>query len=260
MTIQTKSMFYYVDDVDLTNQNLDFDDGGSSAVVGAVNIGSYAPEQLMTAVASAMNLVGTQEYTVSFDRDTRLVTISAAGVFDLLFATGTNATTSIASLLGFAASDLTGLSSYTGTTAIGTAYRPQFPLQQYTDFEDFQDNVNASINESGSGQVEVVTFGLVEFTEFNIQFITNRSRPKESILEDNPMALEEARAFLRFIIQKGALEFMKDRDNTASFFTILLERTTQSRDGVGYRLNELVGRNLNDYYETGRLLFRKVVS
>ena len=259
MTIQTKSMFYYVDPVDLTNLNLDLDDNAVE-VTAEVDVGSYAPTELMTAVQEAMNLVGIQEYTVSFDRTTRLVTISAAGNFDLLFGSGSNASTSIASLLGFPAVDQTGTNSYTGTTAIGTAYRPQFPLQDYVDFEDFQNNVGASVNESGSGKVEVVTFGLIEFAQFNIRYITNRSRPKDNILENNSSAVEEARDFLRFIITKSNLEFMKDRDTPSTFFTVLLESTRLSRDGVGYRLRELTNQNLDGYFDTGRLLFRKVVT
>ena len=49
---------------------------------------------------------------------------------------------------------------------------------------------------------------------------------------------------------------MPDIDDVNTFKKILLDRTPESRVGTDYKLKELINRNLTDYYETGRLVFR----
>jgi len=257
VTVQTKSQFYYVEDINETNFRLDFDDG-LGEVTAEVDVGSYSPEELMVALNTALNLAGDQEYTVSFDRVTRLVTISASGNFDLLISTGGSAGTSIYGVLGFTGADLTGSNSYTADSEMVTVYRPQFYLQEYTAFEDNVESVSASINESASGKIEVISFGQRQFSEFNIKFITDLERSKSNILDNNQNAVQEARDFLNFIIKKGNLEFMLDRDNPNDFDTVLLESTKASRSGTGFLLKELTNLSLSGYFETGRLKFRKV--
>ena len=258
MTIETRSQFYYIDSVDENNFRIDFDEG-LGEIVGEVEVGSYSMEELMLAVEKALNVSGDLDYTVTLDRLTRLVTISATGTFDLLVSTGSSGLTAVYTLLGFTGSDRTGLSSYEGDTAIGSVYRPQFLLQEFIGFDDWSEAISASVNESASGIIEVITFGNRRFMEFNDRFITNIDQGSNSVIETNLNGVNNSRSFMNFIINKSNLEFMPDRDDPNTFDTVLLESTTSSSEGTGFKLNEMYSQGIANYYETGKLKFRKVV-
>jgi len=255
MTIQTIPAFYFIDPINNNNQNLDFLEPLELGfeITAVITPGAYSLTNLMNQVSDSMNASGDQIYTVSIDRDTRLVTISSSAIFSLLISTGSTGN-SIFSTLGFNGADLTGLSSYTGDTAIGSVYIPQFIPQRFDAFENNVENISASVNESADGIVEVITFGEVSRMSFNIKYATDRTRATNSRIENNPNALSELRTFMNFLITKQELEFMIDRSNRSNFQTVFLDRTTRSKTGVGYRLREL--KELNEYFETGKLVFR----
>ena len=260
MTIKTKPAFYFIDAVTAQNNLLNFIEPTQDNIelTASVEVGGRSIEKLMTNITRAMNDAGKNTYTVVFDRDTRLVTISGDGDFDLLIDTGSNSGLSIFSLIGFNGADLTGLATYTGDSVIGGVYLPQFFPQSYKDNANNVEGINASVNESAEGIVEVITFGDRSFIEMNLKYITNRKQGKGGSLDNNPNAVEQANEFLQFCIKKNELEIMKDRDDRNSFFTILLERTRASSDGVSYELRELISQGLDEYYETGTLRFRVV--
>jgi len=257
MTIQTIPAFYFIDPISTDNQNLDFLEPLELGfeITAAITPGAFSLTNLMIQVKNAMESVGEQVYTVSVDRDTRIVTISSTAIFDLLISTGSTGN-SIFSTLGFNGADLTGLTSYTGDTAIGSVYIPQFIPQSFNSFENNVENISASVNESADGVVEVITFGEVSKMSFNIKFVTERVRSNESRIENNQNSLSELRLFMNFLITKQELEFMIDRSDRSSFQTIFLDRTAISKTGVGYRFRELIKQGLNDYFETGKLVFR----
>ena len=259
MTIQTTPVFYFIEAVDNTNFALNFVEPniGPTELEAQLTAGARTMTDLMVEVERAMNDAGQETYTVTLDRTTRLVTISSTDTVELLVATGSNGN-SVFPLLGFTGADRTGASSYTGDTAIGTEYIPQFPLQDFVDFDNNLDNIQSSVQETASSVVEVITFGNRQFTEFNITFITDRFKTKGNIIQNNSSAVAEARAFMTFAITKQNIEFMKDKSNRGTFDTMLLERTPQARDGTAFLLRELVNRGFEDYFETGRIRFRKV--
>jgi hypothetical protein len=254
--ISTKSVFYYIESVTNENFYLDFNEG-SGQLSAEIESGHYTHTALALAIQEAMNAVGTQAYAVAFNRTTRAYTISSVANFSLLLTTGTHAGSDIYSLIGFTGANRTGANTYTGSAA-GSEYKPQFKLQDYVDIEDLQKAVQASVNKSASGLVETVTFGTEKFFEFNIPFITDIEQGSGSVVETNLTGVTDARLFMRFITSKRELEFMPDRNLRASFFTVLLESTEESSDGVGYRLKELYTKNLPYYYESGKLVFRLV--
>lgn len=260
MTIKTKSSFYYGHEVTATNNSIPFNEGGGE-LVATLNIGSYSLTNYAIEVARAMNVVGGQIYATVVDRTTRQITVSAPGNFDLLFGTGSTASISAASLMGFNAVDTGSDVSHQGENGSGLDYRPQFLLQ---DFVDFQDNVRASeasVNVSASGVTEVVKFGNNEIMAGNIKYITDEmvGGCLASSIENNPTGVQDYRTFISFITGKGDLEFIPDRDNPNSFTTCFLESTPESREGVNYRIKELYGEGLIGFFESGRLEFRKKV-
>lgn len=253
MGILTKPKFYYIEAVGLNSRFISFDEG-LGEIVAELNPSSYSIEELMLEAQRAVNLVATQAYTFDFDRINRTVTISASSNFDLLVTTGSNFGLDAFGLLGFT-SDQTGSNSYTGAV-IGSEYIPQFPLQDFESFDDNEESVQASINESASGIVEVVSFGRRRFMNLNIRYIKNGQPCSDSIYGNDPNAITNIRNFLSFCIGKGRLEFMIDQENENVFDKVLLESTPESKDGVSYRLKEMNG--LQGFFETGKLKFRRV--
>ena len=257
MTIKTRSVFYYVEGITSDNLYLNFLEPNelNSELTAILQIGTYSMSQLVTEVQRALNDAGDITYTVSFDRDTRLVTISADDDFNLLVTTGSNSGASAYSLLGFTVNK-SGTDTYEGDEAFGSEYAPSYMLQSYKDADNNTDGIRASVNESASGVVEVVTFGNRAFYEMNVKWITDREIAKSSLFENNQNSLEDSRNFLDFCITKQNLEFMKDKDNRDVFNVVLLETTRKSRQGTSYELTEM--SSMDEWYETGLLKFRRV--
>jgi len=204
-----------------------------------------------------LNDTGTLTYTVTLDRAVRRYTISATGTFSILGDTGQNVGLGAMKTLGFT-TDVSGSASYVSDTVAGSEYKPQFPLQGYLDFDDNRELIGASVNESASGVVEVISFGERRFMEFNLKYITDKEGCDDSIIRSNATGLQDARDFLEFITNKSNLEFMKDVENRGVFSIVLLESTPESKSGTTFKLKELLAERLIGYYETGKLKFRKI--
>lgn len=258
MTIKTRSLFYYIDGIDSSNLYMNILEPTQLNIelTATLQLGSYSMNQLVSEVSRALNDVGDNDYTVSLNRTTRKVTISANNNFNLLVTTGSNSGLSAYFLLGFTTNKI-GASTYESDLPIGFSYRPQFYLQDYKDALNNIDGIQASVNESASGVVEVVTFGTRSFYEFNIKWISNNTRSGDSFLSNNQLALQEARDFMTFAITKQNIEFIKDEQDVNSYDVVLLESTPTSRQGTSFELREIP--SLDEYYETGKLKFRKVV-
>lgn len=254
--INTYSSFYYIDPVDDGNFYLNFNEG-SGEITAEIETGSYTPTELADAIETAMNDIGVNTYTVTFNRSDRTYTISSTVNFSLLTTSGSNVGSDIFSLIGFTGADRSGDDSYTGNLAGASKYDPQFKLQSFVDQEDLQKAVSASINKSARGDVEVVKFGTEKFFEFNIMFITNIDQGVSGPVKTNLTGVTDARNFLRFCIEKHTLEFIPDIDSL-TFYNVLLESTEEDSKGTGYRLKELYTKNLPGYFETGKLVFRVV--
>ena len=256
MSISTRSLFYYGFDVTQDNQYLNFDEGGPE-LTAQIDIGSYSFTDILTEVQTGLNNQGALTYTVTLNRTTRSVTISATGTFSLLISSGSNASTSIFSTLGFTGADLTGAATYTGAAA-GSIYQTQFPLQNYVPIGYLKEKIFSKVNESSSGRIETVSFGTRQFIEGNNEYITNITQPNNGPVYSNATGISDALAFLSFAIDKKPLEFMPDVADPSTFEKVILESSRQSQQGTGFLLEEMVDRNLAGYYRTGLLRFRKV--
>lgn len=257
MAINTFSTFYYGYEIDSTNNKLDFNEGAGD-LIATVASGTYTLTDFLSAVKTALDAAGTQAYTVSVNRGTRLVTISASSNFSLLLSSGASVGESTWSLLGFTqGSDLSATNSYAGLSASGSEYQPQFLLQDYVDSENNQEKRQVSVNESASGVVEVINFGTDKRYRMNIRYITDNTQDGK-VIKNNASGVSDARSFLEYCISKGELEFMPDIGTPATYSKVILETTSDSRTGTSFRLRELFQSNLPGYYETGLLTFRVV--
>ncbi len=256
MSLTTFSTFYYGHEITTDNNNLDFDEGFGE-LTAEIAVGTYSLTDFMTAVQDAFNSAGSNIYIVSLNRATRKVTVSADNPFDLLINSGSHSGTSGFELLGFTGSDLTGSGPYVGNGPSGSEYRPQFILQDHIPPENFKRSVQATVNESASGLVEIVRFGNVRFLQLNIMYITDLEMDGK-VIRHNPSGVDNANAFMDYITGVAPIEFMPDVSDRATFNTIQLESTPQSKDGIDYTLKELYDKGLPNIFETGKLVFRVI--
>lgn len=260
--LQNHSTFYYGFKVTAQPYNgyMNIDEGSGELQI-EIPVGTYTFTTLADAIRNALLTQGTLDYTVTINRDNRLITISAPTNFDLLTNTGVNSGTAIWDLIGFdTTSDLTGSNSYTSYKYAGFEYMPQFRLQEYTGPEDFQAANQASKNVAANGTtVEVVRFGLAKFIEFNIRYITSRTDFSDGYAHrHDPLGLENARAFLQSITELSEFEFMPDYKDTSNYYRCIVESMPDFPDGTGYRLQERFADNLIEVYDTGRIKLRVI--
>jgi hypothetical protein len=260
MALFSFSRFYTGITIDATNRNLNFNEGAGE-LTAVLEPGSYSLSEIPAIVKTAMDVAGLLEYTVTVsDRDLRFITISSTAAFDLLTNTGAQAGTSPFSDLGYStAADLTALTSYESTNGIGFEYRNQFLPQRYVGPDDFQERIDAAVNESAAGIVQVVSYGIRQKIEFDLKFITSRTDiADQTVFRFNSQGVEDARTFMQSITQKQNFEFMPDEDAPNIFYKVLLMSTPESSMGVGYKLKELTAENITGIYDIGKIVMRVV--
>lgn len=259
MALSTFSVFYFGFEITSNNRFINFDEGGGE-LSAELEIGSFTLDEMRTQIKTAMDAAGTDTYTITISRSDRIITISSTGTFSLLLSTGSQIGASPFTLLGFTGgADTASAASHSGDSAAGFKYEPQFILQDFVDDEDFQEKIDSSVNESADGTLEVVNFGTREFTEMSIKFATNIAQDGK-LIKNNPNGVTNLRTFLQEITKKNPIEFMEDIDDPDTFEKLVLEAAPGSSTGTGYRLTELVNRNLPGYYEINRLRFRVLPS
>jgi hypothetical protein len=255
MVIDTFSAFYYGHLITRDNQIIPFDEGGGE-INAVIPVGSYTLTNFIAAVASALNDSGLLDYQVTVDRETRLITISASGNFSLLFGSSTQTEISCRELLGFDLVDYAGDDSYSATEASGSAYYPQFKLQNFYDFSTIKRPNSATVRTTASGQVEVLKYANSRFMRCTITFITNIAN--QSVIKNNPQGVQDALDFMNYATDKLGLEFIYDVNNPGNYVSCILESTQSNNDGAGFELEPLYSRGLTGYYELRDLLFREV--
>ena len=258
MALGTFSKFYYGYEISIDNNLFDIDEG-SGQLTAELSIGIYTPTDLAVELKTQLDAVGTKTYTVTFNRSTRKFTVSCdSGTFEILVQSGTSSAVACYDQFGFTGNiDLTGFSSYTSNSSSGLVYYPQFWLQDYSSPENWLEKVDASVNTTANGGVEVISFGDLRFTEFNMLFSTDLPMDGK-VIKNNPNGIDSLNEFLTFSIQRGAIEFMPNEDDNNTFYKIILESTEANSKGTGYRLKEETGKNLPGFYQTGKLKWRVV--
>jgi hypothetical protein len=257
MAIGTFSKFYYGTQITLTSSKIDINEGGGE-LTGTLDLGVYSLSSLAVELQQELNAIGANNYVVGFDRNSRIFTITSDGSFDLLISTGTNASSGAYDVFGFSGGvDLTGLSAYSGTVGAGSEYITQFPPQNYVAPDFRKEKGDASVNQSAAGQVEVISFGEVRFIEMDLLFITDLPMDGK-VIRNNPTGAQDAIDFLTFATKRGAIEFMPDKDDPATFNEVILESTIIDKNGTKFKLNEETGKNLPGIYKTGKIEFRIV--
>lgn len=257
MSLKTHSKFYYGFEITADTQNLDFNEGAAE-LTATLEIGGYTFTGFVNELSRAINAAGGQTYVVAGNRSTRKITISAAGNFALLVATGSHLGTSVFSIAGFTGADVSGADTYTGNVATGSVYSTQFIIQSHVPSAHQTGPAYGTVNKSASGKRETVTFGTEKFIDGNLMFINDYAQSTGGPIRNNQSGVANALAFLAFAIGGSPFEFMPNEDAPGTFEGVVLEATPEDKNGLRFKLKEMYDRGLPGYYETGLLKFRVV--
>lgn len=254
--IETLSTFYYGHTVTRDNQNIDFDEGAGE-LTAVLSPGDYTATEFATLVSQAMTAVGSQNYTVVFNRTTRKNTISSVANFTLRTNTGTHAGSDAYGLIGFTTvANHTGTNTYTGENASGFEYRPQLVLFDYTSLDDWSIKESAVVNISANGVVQTLQWGDGQRMECEIRGITNLTglNRNGTLFYENATGEAAARSFLSYLITKAKVEFMPDVASRSTKFDLILESSEADAKGTKFKLLSMA----KYWLKTGKLVFRKV--
>ena len=257
--IETKSTFYYGIVIDENTRNIPFSEGGPE-LLAELSVGSFTPTDFANEISIAMNKVSLNNYSVSFNRETRKFTISGDSNFELLVVGSLLSGVSAFPYMGYTLTDKKGQNSYTSDAFVGKEFKPQYYLQSYVPFKNSQRASSASINTSATGVTEVITYGKNQFMSCNIKFQTNSISQScvSSFIDYNQTGYDDLIDFMEYCATKSELEFMPDIDDRNTFDKCILESASGDSKGTGFDLKELFKDGLKNHYETGIIKFRKV--
>lgn len=257
MALDTKCKFYYGIEIETDNNVLDFNEGSGELSI-TIPVGIYSPQEIALKLSALLTDAGTQVYSCTFNRSTRKITIASTSNFSILISSGTHSVTTLYETLGYTGgSDLTGASSYLAPGQIGYEFIPQFYLLDYIPLEHNIKSIQASINETGSGKVEVVRYGTKRFMECSIELITNKPFKGSDFWTSSTTGLDDALSFMNYATQKSKVEFMPNKDAVNTYYTLILESTEADQTGIGFKLLEQLEYG-SGYYRTGKLVFREI--
>lgn len=251
MALSALSLINYGLEVTALNCNLDFKAiSGGPTLTAVLPFGFYSLTSLAVEIVSALQAVdSTQLYAVTVTRNIlggtqNRITISTAGsFFSILFGTGPNVNTSVASLIGFNPTDYLGNVSYTGSQTAGTALIPMFIAYNYLDTSN-QGKVFGAVNISASGLKTAVVFNIQQFIDLQFMY-----EPKSR--------LSEWGFFWQWAIQQRDFDFTPEITKPDLVFQVNLEKTQYESKGLGFQMKEMLP-NFPNLYDTGPVNLRVV--
>jgi hypothetical protein len=255
-TIKTLSRFYFGTSVTSLNRSIDFNEGGPE-LKATLKVGTYSLTEYAAEWQRALREAGSQAYVVSLNRTTQKITVSAPSNFSLLRGTGSRIGSSAWVMSGFGlGADLVGTNTYAAASICGQRYDPQYILADYVSPDHSIVKEDATSSATPAGLAQIVSFGDGLRIEMNIRVITNKTGMKLTPFVENTNGISDAMNFISFLMTKGRVEFIPDKDTPASFVKCYLESTREDRDGKKFTLKNM---KVPDFYETGVLTFRKVL-
>lgn len=251
MALKAKSLFLYGYEITALNRSLDFKAvSGGPVLLATLDLGFYSLSSLLLEIKRAMETVDlVNKYTVTASRTVNgglenRVTIATNGSYlDLLFATGPRVISSVAPLIGFAATDRTGSLSYIGTLSSGTALVPDYVGYNYLGPE-FNRSVFGALNISARGDKEAIVWNVQKFIQVEFKY------------EPEAKVISEWTDFLTWAIEQKPFEFTPEISTGYVFYEVTLETTQADGKGLGYMMTEMLPE-FPFYYRTGALKFRQ---
>jgi len=251
MALRQRSLFLYGYEVTQENSSLDFKVAALGPQISAtLRLGFYSLSSLMLEIKRACEEADPSSalFTVTADRTIaggtqNRVTIAKDGIFlTLLFATGTRVVTSVASLIGFTNTDLTGATTYTGTISSGTVFLtdPNFPGHDWRSPLYFKEN-KGIVNRSASGKKEAIVFQVISYFQVRFKYILEADAPAWA-------------ALLTWLIGQRLVEFTPEVGLPNVFYQATLESTADDGKGLGFNLQEMTP-GMPGLFDTGVMKF-----
>lgn len=250
-------LFLYGFTVDETNRYINFRNVNAGPdILAVLNQGNYTATEYMAEIKRAMELAdGVNKYTVTLNRtinsnrENRMTISTNGSFFQLLYGSGTNATASNRSIIGFNNSDYTGQLSYTGSVSAGKIVVPDFPTYDYLSPDNYF-NQEGVKNVSTSGVKETLVFQQVYYFQGEWRFITSfKNNPQLLLWQD----------MMKYLTQQLRLEFTPSiNENPNLFYPATLESTPEDGNGLAFKFKQMIDVGLYRFYKTGLLKFRVI--
>lgn len=254
-----RALFIYGFDIDNNNKYINFKTSSMGAqLTGTMTVGNYTCTEFLAEIKRVMELAdGVNKYTIAIDRSinsgtSNTVAITTNGSYlTLLFGTGSNSANSPRLILGFDQADYIGGLSYAGTINAGTILYPDFPTYDYLGPDDYITN-DGTKNVSASGIKETLVFAQMQFLQGSWKYITDFNSNTQ---------LTQWRKFLKYGSRQLKFEFTPSTaEDSSLFYQVTIETTASDGNGMGYKLNQMLGQNLYRFYDTGLIKMRKIPS
>lgn len=254
MALRAKSLFLYGFEITTGNRSIDFKtSAGGVEYQATLSLGQYTLTQLLSEIARAMKEADpAHTYTAIANRTyngglENRVSISTTGSYlSLLFGTGSRVSSSVSSLIGFTATDYTGLTSYNGSSTAGTALVPDYIAYSYLGPEFLRKNFG-SVNIAADGSKEAITFSVQRFFQGEWKY------------EPETKVIAEWTPLMDWMIQQKPIEFTPQISSPTVFYEATLETTSDDGKGLGYAMKEMLPQ-FPFFYQTGNLKFRQIIS
>lgn len=250
MALTGKSLFLYGFQVTENNRSIDFlNVSMGSEIQATLTLGFYSLDTLLDEISRAMNAADVlNTYTVTANRTINggtenRVTISTTGSFlSILWNSGSRSASSARTLIGFANSDSTGATTYTGSSSSGTSLAPELVGYSYIG-EEINRRVNGAVNISANGEKETIVFQVQKFIQVGFKY------------EPEAKVLTEWSNFMTWAIQQRLFEFTPDINSPNTFSVVTLEKTPSDGRALAFIMREMIP-NFPFLYETGTLTMR----
>ena len=246
MALTGYSLFLYNYTITANNRYITFNIGGSN-LTATLTIGFYSLTSLLIEIESALSTADlTSTYTVTANRaiaggtQNRVTIASSAATFNILFFTGNPSNP--ATLLGFAATDQTGATSYTGSSSSGTVLLANQYGYSYLPPAYMQKNFG-SVNVSASGLKEAIVFQLQNFIQVQFKIIPDAT------------AMSQWSPLITWMIQQQQFDFTPSVSTPNTFYPVTLE---DPNGGLQMNLTEMLP-DFPFYFQTPLMKFRVVV-
>jgi hypothetical protein len=250
MALKAKSMFLYGLEVSDSNQNLPFRAATGGLQLNAIiPAGYYSLTDLASTIATAMNVADpAHTYTVTIDRTVaggtqNRITIATNGShLELLFATGTTASSSIRDTIAFGIFDYTGATSYTNGATAGVTLVTDWWGFNYQPPEVYVKNFG-NVNVSTNGQKEAIVWSIQRFIAVEFKY------------EPISKTLTQWAALINWMIQQKPFDFTPEISSPTTVYDVTLEKSTDDGKGLGFNMKEMLPQ-YPFFFTTGSMTFR----
>lgn len=250
MALRNPSLFTYGYNITPTNQFLPFKDSGGNQYVVTIPIGYYSAQGLANQIKIGMDDISPSDaYEVDVDwtyvsnTENRFRIVTNGASLQLLFATGTNASDSIAPTIGFNASDYTGLTTYIGPSDTGSKVFTELAGYNYLPPTMYKTETSVQTI-SIRGDKETIVWSTQEFLQVEFKY------------EPEVKVATTWQDFMDWAAKGRPFDFTPDYTLYPSVvYSVTFEKTAGANNGLGYKFQELLP-SFPFLYTTGQIVMR----